>query len=395
MADRPLVGSSIGTVTGVASATSGRRGAVGRLEVWTRPRPWVADAALAVLVAAPLAASSVSLVSGSRAPGHWAAGLLAAVAVVHLALVGRRTWPLASFVVITFAVLVLGVAPDLTVAPGAGSGAGREGTAFAPILLPSSAVFFVALYGVAAYGRRPVPGVGLTVGVLGAGLVTARLAQAPDVAPGTTLGGPVQIGFVLAALLAAVGAAWGLGLFRRMRSAYVHALEEEARRADELRAERARAAAREERTRIAREMHDMVAHSLAVIVRQADAAGYAARADPAAAEQVLATVAATGREALRDMRNLLGVLRRDDTLDGPEDFGPQPTLADLPDLITVVRGSGLPVTLIEHGPAVPLDRAGELAAYRLVQEALTNVVKHAGADARADVQLGWMTGGSP
>ena len=167
------------------------------------------------------------------------------------------------------------------------------------------------------------------------------------------------------------------------------------RRADELRAERARAAAREERTRIAREMHDMVAHSLAVIVRQADAAGYAARADPAAAEQVLATVAATGREALRDMRNLLGVLRRDDTLDGPEDFGPQPTLADLPDLITVVRGSGLPVTLIEHGPAVPLDRAGELAAYRLVQEALTNVVKHAGADARADVQLGWMTGGSP
>jgi len=77
------------------------------------------------------------------------------------------------------------------------------------------------------------------------------------------------------------------------------------RRADELRAERARAAAREERTRIAREMHDMVAHSLAVIVRQADAAGYAARADPAAAEQVLATVAATGREALRDMGGLL------------------------------------------------------------------------------------------
>lgn len=192
-------------------------------------------------MAAPLAASSVSLVSDSRAPGHWAAGLLAAVAVVHLALVGRRTWPLASFVVITFAVLVLGVAPDLTVAPGAGSGAGREGTAFAPILLPSSAVFFVALYGVAAYGRRLVPGVGLTVGVLGAGVVTARLAQ---VAPGTTLGGPVQIGFVLAALLAAVGAAWGLGLFRRMRSAYVHALEEEARRADELRAERARAGAR-------------------------------------------------------------------------------------------------------------------------------------------------------
>lgn len=228
MADRPLVGSSIGTVTGVASATSGRRGAVGRLEVWTRPRPWVADAALALLVAAPLAASSVSLVSGSRAPGHWAAGLLAAVAVVHLALVGRRTWPLATFVVITFAVLVLGVPPDLTVAPGAGAGAGRERTVFAPILLPSSAVFFVALYGVAAYGRRPVSGVGLTVGVLGAGVVTARLAQAPDVAPGTTLGGPVQIGFVLVALLAAVGAAWGLGPFRRMRSAYVHALEEKA-----------------------------------------------------------------------------------------------------------------------------------------------------------------------
>ncbi|MGI8576998.1 MAG: sensor histidine kinase [Nocardioidaceae bacterium] len=203
------------------------------------------------------------------------------------------------------------------------------------------------------------------------------------------LSGPWQISFGLAALLAAVVAAWSLGLFRRMRATYVEALEDQAKRAEEQREERAKAAAREERARIAREMHDIVAHSLAVIVRQADAGRYAVGGDPAAAEQFLTTVAGIGREALTDMRSLLGVLRRDDTHNALSDgSGPQPTLSDLPELLARLRAAGLTVALVDQGPPVPLERAGELAAYRLVQEALTNVVKHAGA-ANAEVTLSW------
>lgn len=349
-----------------------------------RPRVWPGDVALAALVAIPVVPSSLSLLADSSLSTVWQVAATLAVAVLHVAMAARRTWPLASFAFVALAELALATAPSVAVESG-----GRALT-IPLILLPSSVVFGFSLYAVAAYGRRPAPALALAVGVVGAVLSLVRLARAGDDGPADLLSGTWEIGFALAGLLTAVGAAWSLGLFRRMHTAYVEALEDRTERAEAEREERARAAAMAERARIAREMHDIVAHSLAVIVRQADAGRYAARTDPAVADRVLGVIAGNGREALVDMRSMLGVLR---TGDGQDASAPQPTLADVDDLLDKVRASGLPVRFGAAGEAVPLERAGELAAYRLAQEALTNVVKHAGTDAAAEVGFAWDAAG--
>jgi signal transduction histidine kinase len=141
-------------------------------------------------------------------------------------------------------------------------------------------------------------------------------------------------------------------------------------------------AARDERSRIAREMHDVVAHGLSVIVVQADGARYAAAKDPEVAVGTLETISATGREALTEMRRLLGLLRKGDT-----GVAPQPGLDDVRHLVDEARASGMRVAadLPEPAPDVP-DGVG-LAAYRIVQEALTNARKHAGPDAAVEVRV--------
>ena len=151
------------------------------------------------------------------------------------------------------------------------------------------------------------------------------------------------------------------------------------------RAESARLAVLEERARIAREMHDIVAHSLAVIVRQAEGGAFIAERDPGRAGHALRTIAGTGRGALADMRGLLGVLR--DGASGADT--PQPTLADVPRLVAGVRDTGLDARLTQSGEAFPLSAATELAVYRLAQEGLTNAVKYAGPRARVAVELRW------
>ena len=145
-------------------------------------------------------------------------------------------------------------------------------------------------------------------------------------------------------------------------------------------------AASDERARIAREMHDVVAHTLAVVVAQADGARFAARKDPEAASRALETIGDVGRAALTEMRGLLGVLR--DT-DPDADLGPQPTLDDVPALVSSVRDGGLGVSYVTTGTPRPLPIGAGLAVYRIVQEALTNVLKHAGPQATAYVQLRW------
>jgi signal transduction histidine kinase len=139
-------------------------------------------------------------------------------------------------------------------------------------------------------------------------------------------------------------------------------------------------------------MHDVVAHSLAVIVRQADGGRFAAAKDPGAATAALAAVATTGRQALTDMRAVLGVLRPATGTDG-DGTAPQPTLDDVPALVDRVRAAGTPVSLTTTGAARPVDRAASLAGYRVVQEALTNVVRHAAAGASARVRLDWRADG--
>ncbi len=194
---------------------------------------------------------------------------------------------------------------------------------------------------------------------------------------------------LLGFLLAVVVASWSLGVFRTVRSVYLGALEERARLAEAEREERARRAARDERARIAREMHDVVAHSLSVIVSQAQGGAYVAGAQPERAAKALETIAETGREALADMRGLLGVLRADPDAAEPAPADPQPGLADVPELVARVRAAGLLVALTEAGTPRRLGAAAGLAAYRLVQESLTNTLKHAGAAARAEVRLCW------
>ncbi|MBF6177334.1 sensor histidine kinase [Nocardia otitidiscaviarum] len=171
--------------------------------------------------------------------------------------------------------------------------------------------------------------------------------------------------------------AWYIGRRIRLRG----------QRAEQARRERAAAHLRvltEERTRIARELHDVVAHRVSMMTVQAGAAKAVAAVDPEAARQAMAAVEEAGREALDELRHLLGVLRPDVDND---DLGPQPGLADLPRLIDQVRRAGLDVTADIDEFRTPLAARVELSAFRIVQEALTNVLKHSGPGTHADIRL--------
>ena len=146
----------------------------------------------------------------------------------------------------------------------------------------------------------------------------------------------------------------------------------------------------EERTRIARELHDVVAHRVSLMTVQAGAAKAVAAEDPEGALRAMAAVEEAGRQALDELRHLLGVLRPETGLDG---LGPQPGLADLPRLVEQIRGAGLDVSLATDGVPAALPARVDLFAYRIVQEALTNVLKHAGPGAHAEVRLGTEPGG--
>jgi signal transduction histidine kinase len=176
-----------------------------------------------------------------------------------------------------------------------------------------------------------------------------------------------------------------LGLNVRTRRAYLASVEERAAQLERERDQQGQLAAAAERARIAREMHDIVAHNLSVMIALADGAGYAAAQDPDRATGAMEQVSRTGRHALAEMRRLLGVLRSDDGAA----LAPQPGLADLEPLLERVRAAGLHASLETSGRPVALGAGAELTVYRLVQEALTNTLKHAGADARATVRLGY------
>ncbi|MFD3739332.1 sensor histidine kinase [Streptomyces sp. NPDC058629] len=196
---------------------------------------------------------------------------------------------------------------------------------------------------------------------------------------------PQQI-FVTVIMTVPFVLAWVMGDSLRTRRAYFSQLEERAARLEREREAQSKVAVAAERARIARELHDVVAHNVSVMVVQADGAVYVMDAAPDQARQALETISSTGRQALAEMRRLLGVLRTGDTRESGE-YVPQPDVEQIEDLVDQVRRTGLAVDFKVEGTARPLPSGVELTAYRIVQEALTNTRKHGGPDAGASVRL--------
>ena len=223
----------------------------------------------------------------------------------------------------------------------------------------------VALYYLVVHGPSRLKPIGLGVALVGGAVMSAR-ASFPGVLDGFLVGTAVVTAYVLLAAL--------LADRRVSRRARLTALEVE-------RDQQAEIGAARERARIARDLHDVVAHSLAVMVAQADGGRYAAAEDPDAASRALARIAGTGRDALAQMRRLLGVLRT-----GEEG-------ADLPGLVRRLAGAGLPVELEVEGRARELPAELQVCLHRVAQEALTNVLKHADSPRRVEVVLRYLDAG--
>lgn len=187
--------------------------------------------------------------------------------------------------------------------------------------------------------------------------------------------------------------AWVLGDRMRTRRAYWAQLEERAERLEKEREQQSKMAVAAERARIARELHDVVAHNVSVMVVQADGAAYVLDSSPETAKQALETISGTGRQALAEMRRLLGVLRSEEGAPSGGEYVPQPDVEQIDELVEQVRGAGLPVEYKIEGSARPLPSGVELTAYRIVQEALTNTRKHGGPDVGASVRLTYFDDG--
>ncbi|MET7683722.1 histidine kinase [Streptomyces sp. NPDC005423] len=229
----------------------------------------------------------------------------------------------------------------------------------------------VALYAVAAHrGLRHSLCAAAAV-EFGVVLVAVRFAPAAS----------VNDAFVILSGLAA--AAFFLGTTVRAQRRYLASIEDRAERLEQERAQQAQLAAAAERTRIAREMHDIVAHGLVVVVALSEAAAATTAADPEGARAKMLQAAATGRQSLAGMRRLLGVLRADDG----GDRAPQPDLGSLEALVEQARGTGLDVRLARTGSPANLSAEAQTTVYRILQESLTNVVKHARDASTVDVVL--------
>ena len=331
-------------------------------------RPAAADAGIAAGVA------MLSLAGGLLAPGGGDAAVTALLVAMGLVLAARRRLPLTVLAVETALAALLAVLGDSV-----------EGT-FIPVLIAS---YTAAVHGSSRVARALLilaPAVLLGLGIpqaLGAG---GRAGAHLPVRPLLAAAGVCLAGLVIRKQFAA-------------RAEHAAVLAERAQLIAAQQEERARRAALAERVRIARELHDIVAHHLSVVVIQAQGAQRVAEQDPARAKRAMADVERTGRTALGEMRHLLGLLRTGEPGEcaGPAEagpdaaFGPPAGLADLESLAAGMRTAGLPVTVVHRGPAREVPEDAGLTVYRIVQESLTNVLKHAGA-AAATVELDYAAG---
>jgi signal transduction histidine kinase len=236
-------------------------------------------------------------------------------------------------------------------------------------------VLLAAVYACGAHrsGREALAGLVLVAGAMPLIILTMDDRVAGD--------------FVFPPLIATV--AWLAGRAVRTRTRLTAELHETAARLAEANEDARRLAATDERRRIARELHDLVAHSMSVMVVQAGGARRILDRDPARALEAANRIERTGREALAEMRHLLGVLNRPEARPA---LAPQPTLAEVGELVASARAAGLPAALELRGERRPLPAGLDLAAYRIVQEALTNALKHS-AGAPTTVSVEWLEDG--
>ncbi|MFL5831768.1 MAG: sensor histidine kinase [Solirubrobacteraceae bacterium] len=306
--------------------------------------PWVLDVAIVLVLIVPTVAI---FAHGAKRPTGLNPVTIVFSALSVMPLLVRRRWPVEAL----SAILILGVA-----APGP--------AVFSPPAL-------VALYTIAS--RRP-----RRVAIIAAGLVIVVFVLRQWV-----WGYNLPLSGVISAI-ALTGAALALGLYRATRLAYVEQLRERAARLERERELLGEQAAADERLRIARELHDVVAHNVSLMVIQAQALA-ATAAEDEAAKRSAETIADLGRGAMSEMHRTLELMR-----DGSSDGGraPQPTLAELGPLLEQARAAGVSADLLVTGRARALEAGVELSAYRIVQEALTNVIKHAGS-AHASVRVAY------
>ena len=309
-------------------------------------RPFIVDTALAVVL---VVLAEVHVWSGASA------GPKAVTAPAGLVIAGsvafRRRAPLAAVAVAMAAVIV------------------QTLLASSPQALWLIVTWIVLFYSAGAALSRGRALVALAIGLAGAAIDEAGAADRS-----------VQ-GFVFG--LALVAVPWLAGRAVHRREGRAEALELRSALLERDREEATHAAVREERARIARDLHDMVAHAVSVMVLNAEAADAVLDSDPARTRDQLVSIQRTGRQALAEMTRLLGMLRHGERLE----LAPQPRTAELGSLVDEVRAAGLPVSLEIEGEQRPLEPGVDLAVYRIVQEALTNTLKHGGRSASAEVVI--------
>ena len=333
-----------------------------QVDTWLGKNGWIIDSILAGLAFLLLGASGI-LMSPSLTVAQALADGAASIGI-PLALAFRRRWPVQSAIAVNALALLHWVV--------GGS------------ILPVDLLIYASVYSTTVHGPLWARRASVGSALLGAVLVASQ--------EGAAWGGGLTdratgIAFVGVTIAAPTVIAWALGLLRRSTRARWESLRERAARLEYERDQQAVIAASTERARIAREMHDVVAHSLALSVAQAAGGRAAAASDPQVAVGALKTIGDTARSALADTRRILGVLRGD----AVADTAPQPGLGALDELVGAVRESGLAVEVVTWGQPVPLSTAADLAVYRVCQESLTNVLKHAGAPGtvHARVDVAW------
>ena len=314
-----------------------------------RRHPWWTDSVLALA----LTVIAVGSVVGSRTRYGYAFPVLAAIVALFTTapIALRRYRPLEVLAVtVTAETLLLIFSNDSPVPVGV----------------------IVALYTVAAYCERRVS-------------IRAAAWVALPITVGEIVNNGAHFGRVIPEL-ALIAIAWVIGDNLRTRRAYLSELKERAARLEREREEKADRAVVEERARIARELHDVIAHNVSVMVVQAAAGEEVFDEDPERARESLSAVASTGRAALTELRRLLGVIRAEEGSEAAAAYAPQPGIEYLDELVSQVRETGLAVELSVLGEPRALPEGVGLCAYRIVQEALTNTLKHAGAS-RAQVSV--------